>query len=377
MNDSGRAMMRLLFAFLLVFSATFSPAIGGPAEDPFLNRLILFVGGDGGFTYISTKDTSELSRKGYQLDAKGLLSYSWSDITLDAGGGWFYNRTKESAGSGAVLRDSLSMKAAFAKVAGRYRFTPYWEAGLLNHILFGADTRFETAPSQEKNVNWLIGLEAVYRLPVSFPLQLSASVMTDVTIPNRQVYLVLVGIQAGLPIYTPPTPTPEPTATPTPEPTATPTPEPVATATPLPTPTPMPGITRTYVFNLHQIQFEFDSAKLHPASMKMLKNLGSFLAKNPEAWGKLTVEGHTDRIGTAEYNMRLSQKRAQNVLAILLSEGVKSSSVEAIGYGFSRPRVDAKTKSAYQMNRRVEFKLQGIQKPEIMDRFFHKMNDDY
>ncbi len=344
---------------------------GDPKTDPFWHRFMLFVGADGGYQYTSSDAAAELSKNGYQLDAKGLVSYSWKDVTVDGGGGWFYNYGVGNASGGTVLRDRLTMKAGFARLAGRYRFTPRWEAGLLNHILFGADTRFQTTLAAEKNVNWLTGVEAVYRIPFKFPVQLSGAFLTDVTIPDRQVYQFLFGVQVGFPFLTYPK-----EATPTP----TPTPTPAPTAVPSPTPTVAPPVTviiRTYSFDLQRIQFDFNKADIRPVSMPMLQELGGFLAQHPDAWDKLTVEGHTDNRGTAAYNQGLSERRAENVRKVLIAQGVKESSVTSVGYGLSKPLLRENTREARRQNRRVEFKVEGIHKPDLVDEFFRKLNRKY
>jgi OOP family OmpA-OmpF porin len=146
-------------------------------------------------------------------------------------------------------------------------------------------------------------------------------------------------------------------------------------------PTPPPTVIRTYirnyVFDLKRIQFAFDSAKVRPASLPLLKELGTFLSSNSEAWEKLTIEGHTDRRGTAAYNQKLSERRAESVRAILTSNGVDPTRIRVEGYGFAKPLANQRTKEAYAKNRRVEFRMEGIKQPETMDKFFRELNRNY
>jgi outer membrane protein OmpA-like peptidoglycan-associated protein len=370
-----------LVASLVLTSAAHaqSSAKGDPEKDMFWHNLYLFVGGDVGYNYISTNDAAELNKHGYQLEPKGLLSYSWRDITADVGGGWLFNRSIGNASSGAVLRDKLTMKAGFARVAGRYRFTPHWEAGLLNRVLFGADTRFQTTMAQEKKVNWLMGPEVVYRIPFRFPVQLSGAFLTDLTVSSRQAYQFLFGVQVGFPIFYGAEKKPAPAPTPEPAPLATP--EPTVIPTPAPTPTPqvilVPSVTRIYSFDLRRIQFDFDKSTIKPQSMPLLEELGSFLAKHPDAWDKLSVEGHADNTGPAAYNQKLSQARAESVRGVLIGQGAKESAVTAVGYGLTRPLVKENTREARRRNRRVEFHIEGVHQPQLMDEFFRKLNLNY
>lgn len=349
---------------------------GDPATDPFWNRLMIFAGVDGGYNYVSTSDSSELSKHGYQVAPLGFLSYSFKHFTIDGGGGWLYNRSVGNQSSGALVRDKVTTKAGFVRLAGRYRFTPMWELGVKNHLLLGADARFQTSQPISNHVSWFVGPEAVFRVPLRFPLQFSAAFMTDATISNRQVYQFLVGAQIGFPLQKPRTvATPTPTPTPTPEPT----PEPTAVPTVVPTPEPTPAVvpSRTYSFELRPVEFDFDSAKLRPESMAMVARLGRFLHANPEAWGTMIVEGHTDSRGPDEYNRKLSQNRASAVRKVLMEQGIPAQKLAAIGYGESRPRIKAETKVAWQKNRRVDFTVEGIKDPDLLDAFFRELNRKY
>jgi OmpA-OmpF porin, OOP family len=371
-----RSRATILILLILFGSALAGQDKGNPEYDPFWHRLFLFSGVDGGYDHLSTGDPAELSKHGIQGDAEGFLSWSWTDVTVETGGGWFYNVSSGNDAGSSVSHDKITTKAAFGRVSGRYRFTPNWEVGLTNRVLFGADTRFQTTLAQAKKVNLLLGPEAVYRFPFRFPLQLSAAFLTDVTISNRQIYQILLGAKVGFPLM-PEIGTATPTPTPPPEPTATP--EPTITPTPLPTPTPTVIVvkTKSYVFDLQRIEFDFDRSTLRPHSKKMLEDLGTFLAKHSDAWDKLTVEGHTDERGSFAYNQKLSERRAAAVRQELLRYGVKPESVGSAGFSYSRPRVPKSNPDAWQRNRRVEFKFEGIRNQDLLDDYFRRWNRDY
>ena len=67
-----------------------------------------------------------------------------------------------------------------------------------------------------------------------------------------------------------------------------------------------------------------------------------------------TVEGHTDSRGTPDSNQLLSERRAQAVMNFLVSQGIPSSSIKAVGVGQTRPIADNSSRSGRQQNRRVE-----------------------
>lgn len=105
-----------------------------------------------------------------------------------------------------------------------------------------------------------------------------------------------------------------------------------------------------------QIYFEFDSAKLELRSRAALDGVAEVLNAHLD-FPVIRVEGHTDWRGPAEYNLRLSQRRAESVVRYLVTEGgVSKLRLVAEGYGETRPLVpDAKTEEDLARNRRVEF----------------------
>jgi outer membrane protein OmpA-like peptidoglycan-associated protein len=111
------------------------------------------------------------------------------------------------------------------------------------------------------------------------------------------------------------------------------------------------GQTRLLVF------FDFDKAELKKESLPDLKRAAQFLKTNPT----LTIEiaGHTDSLGTEDYNTTLSQDRAESVMRYLLSIGVSKDRMRARGYGEAQPVADNATEEGQANNRRVEMKVMG------------------
>lgn len=105
---------------------------------------------------------------------------------------------------------------------------------------------------------------------------------------------------------------------------------------------------------LEGVNFEFNSATLTAASSDVLDRV----AESMVAWPDVRVEvgGHTDTVGTAEYNMDLSQRRADAVKAYLVSKGVAADHMETHGYGFDKPVATNDTAEGRAKNRRVELK---------------------
>jgi outer membrane protein OmpA-like peptidoglycan-associated protein len=115
-------------------------------------------------------------------------------------------------------------------------------------------------------------------------------------------------------------------------------------------------ITKNQLQILDQVKFVTGSAKLSPASNKLLDNIARVLLSHLEIW-KVKVEGHTDNVGNSEKNLKLSQDRAASVVAYLVKKGVAPERLEAAGFGDTKPIDDNSTKKGRTQNRRVEFNI--------------------
>ena len=100
------------------------------------------------------------------------------------------------------------------------------------------------------------------------------------------------------------------------------------------------------------IYFEFDSAVLNPASDEAIAAIGGLLTRHAD-W-TVTIEGHTDSIGTSIANQSLSEQRANAVRSRLTSRGVAAARLRAVGYGQTKPRESNSTIAGRARNRRVE-----------------------
>jgi outer membrane protein OmpA-like peptidoglycan-associated protein len=117
------------------------------------------------------------------------------------------------------------------------------------------------------------------------------------------------------------------------------------------------------VLTLADIQFEAGSAELRESSLINLENLAEYLLQ--EHSGKqIRVEGHTDSSGAAEFNLRLSQSRAETVADFLVARGVSGANIRAIGFGEEFPIMANTTDANRKQNRRVEVIIEGAELPE-------------
>ncbi len=103
------------------------------------------------------------------------------------------------------------------------------------------------------------------------------------------------------------------------------------------------------------IQFSSGSARVSPRSYELLDNTAKILTEFADL--KLEIAGHTDSAGSARFNKRLSQRRADAVLEYLKNKGIDEARLTAVGYGEEQPIASNKTRAGRSQNRRIEFKL--------------------
>lgn len=103
------------------------------------------------------------------------------------------------------------------------------------------------------------------------------------------------------------------------------------------------------------VPFETNSARLLPEANAVLDDVVQVLKDAPEM--RLRIEGHTDADGSEEFNLELSQQRAEAVKRYLVSKGISASRLEALGLGETRPIDTNRTPAGRARNRRVEFHI--------------------
>lgn len=101
------------------------------------------------------------------------------------------------------------------------------------------------------------------------------------------------------------------------------------------------------------IEFDFDRATIRPESLPLLERIADAMKAHPSL--VVEVRGHTDDRGTDAYNLRLSQRRAEEVVDALVAMGVDRSRLRAVGFGKSRPLVPNTSEENRARNRRTEF----------------------
>jgi OmpA-OmpF porin, OOP family len=291
-----------------------------------------------------------------------------SVIDLQFGG--LYGRSRQD--SYDYRQETLGADVLF--MFSRQAFRPYVVAGLgitrdripFTNFGFRGATRTESSPSLNAGLGFQldlsdrIALQLDGRRLVSF---ISASKNGSYRINNNYfglgINFAFGGPAKSAPVVKAEAPAPAPKVVappPAPAPVPAPAPAPRAEPTPAPPPPPAPRMERITLADTEL--FAFDRAELKMPQPK-LDEIANTLNANPQI-GNIVVSGHTDLLGTDQYNQRLSQRRADAVKAYLVKQGVPSSRISAVGKGETQPVVQCSQKArpalikCLEPNRRVE-----------------------
>jgi outer membrane protein OmpA-like peptidoglycan-associated protein len=114
---------------------------------------------------------------------------------------------------------------------------------------------------------------------------------------------------------------------------------------------------RGLIVKMSDVLFDTGKYTLKPEAREKLAKVSGILLAYPNL--KVQVEGYTDNVGGDQYNLTLSQQRADGVRAYLVSQGVSPDNITATGYGMSNPVADNSTAAGRAQNRRVNLVVSG------------------
>lgn len=107
------------------------------------------------------------------------------------------------------------------------------------------------------------------------------------------------------------------------------------------------------------VTFGFDSSELTPSARSALNDVSAVLTEYSET--RVNIAGHTDSTGAADYNQRLSERRAESVGNYLAQSGVQRQRLSMVGHGLTQPVANNDTEAGRAQNRRVEITLTPMQ----------------
>jgi outer membrane protein OmpA-like peptidoglycan-associated protein len=114
---------------------------------------------------------------------------------------------------------------------------------------------------------------------------------------------------------------------------------------------------RGLIVNMSDVLFDTGSYTLKPGAREKLAKISGIVLAHPGL--NLQIEGHTDSVGSDEFNQMLSERRADSVRDFLAQQGVPASSISARGFGKTQPVASNDTPEGRQRNRRVELVVNG------------------
>jgi outer membrane protein OmpA-like peptidoglycan-associated protein len=114
---------------------------------------------------------------------------------------------------------------------------------------------------------------------------------------------------------------------------------------------------RGLIVNINDVLFDFNKYTLKPEAREKMARVAGILEAYPGL--KIRLEGHTDSVGTDEYNQKLSEQRADAVRGYLMDQGVPAGALSAVGYGKADPVASNDTAAGRQKNRRVDMVVSG------------------
>ncbi|MCA2959841.1 MAG: OmpA family protein [Silvanigrellales bacterium] len=327
--------------------------------------VALFLGLDLGVIKSITELTDiETDKQGTQVGGRLVGSVYPENWVFDLGLGWFYSSisgqerlTDPQTGQRDEKFSDVKVitYAAFAELAGRYRLTKNWQLGLAFDAMFGEDLSF-SSEANPAAVTGLVGLQLFYGVPEkTADIRWGLSAFTDITVPERQLYWVLLSVQLGLPLVKPDTIYREKSLVSMRDKVER---EEVKKFVPK-------VVTKDVVkFVLHQDTLRFPPRKaiLGNENQRFIIDLANTLKSVSEFWEDITVEGYVAPdsmgMGNESMNLRLSSARAAAVRNALVASGVSSTKAKSRGFGSGKPYDSTNALSA--LNERIELSFGGV-----------------
>src|SRR5690606_31692086 len=103
-----------------------------------------------------------------------------------------------------------------------------------------------------------------------------------------------------------------------------------------------------------KVLFDLNRSRVKHEGRRALRAIITLFEQHPE-WIEMRVEGHADSTGPADFNLELSQRRAERVRDVMVKLGMDPAKISHKGFGETVPRVEGTSEEALQKNRRVEF----------------------
>ncbi|MEN6473641.1 MAG: OmpA family protein [Syntrophaceae bacterium] len=295
------------------------------------------------------------------------LGYDFSrNWGIEAAGDYLTTKSDADLGDATVYGGRLE---ALYYYAPDEKLVPYFAVGAGGRSLKYDD--FSDLDRGHFLVDWGLGVK--YSLSDSLALRadIRHMILINDTIQNLEATLgisYLIGGDKPAPVVEEVAPVVvEPAPAPAPAPVVEPTPAPV----PMPVvPVPAPTVMEKEIIEKGRatldIKFRTNKADIQPQYHAELAEFATVMKKHPDL--KVVIEGHTDNVGSAPFNQKLSQRRADSVKRYMTEKfGIDASRLKAKGYGLSMPIASNATAAGKAKNRRVEAVVEYMDKKIIKE----------
>lgn len=327
----------------------------------------LGVGADIG--YMTTQPNNpgiEQSRSGMYSAIFGLITIQQQDVVFDLGIGWGNASLKVDNIQAAIdaldaegITDEDKREASAKAINTSYGIGEFaarmrWDglqAGLVLDVGFGVDTSFGSNV-EDATPNLFVGPEIIFQHDFNERNALFSraglKLVTDVSIAERQVYILAVNVALGMPIAKPETIIKERTE--------------IKTEVRYKTKIKKEVVHRyqdRYLIDAGIVHFVTGKSDLNNTIESYLRALSQYLTDHAQQWDKILIVAHTDVRGGAKLNEKLSMNRANKVADIFKFSGIGSEKIEIKSLSFADPVMEQKDKVSYARNRRVELTILG------------------
>ena len=316
-----------------------------------LDELTMFAGASAGYTQIHGSDVDGTGQ-GRNNSAFGLLSPRRGSWRYDLGLGWQQTRLKGRSEKGEVF-DMITQSAAI-DFNPSYVFGHGWQIGPLASLLTGTDLRYGLdSESSSQILMWGARLSYEWLAVGSWRMRAFAQVAVESTLLERQVRSGTLGLMIGLPLGSKDRGT-------------------VATTASV-----SPAESKQDVrisLNPEMVFFRTASAGVKPEVQELLRMVAVQVEQQHISVDSIDVIGHADQRGSASYNLKLSQRRAQSIRDYLESSGVERAKIHVQALGYQQLRDRANTPKAWAVNRRVELIFRGVSEPEKLRALLQRLD---
>jgi outer membrane protein OmpA-like peptidoglycan-associated protein len=293
----------------------------------------------------------ESEKSGYTLAAGGVLTFYTKSLAMDAGLGVYSGSVtgsviKQPSGCATADNERIEFTTASVIISPKWRLTESMELGPILLTTAGADASYSPDLDADTIPRFYGGLQLAHSWadPMAYNLRVGLYGMFSLNNGDRAVSMFGVSATAGIPLTKPQTI--------------------VQTKVEYKTRTRTKTVEKVvyqpiYVFQTHSINFETDSSNLTRESEAFVYEIGASLSESRDAWEVMEIGGHTDKTGSDEKNVRLSQERAESVKRALIQKDIPEGRISAKGYGSSMPLVEGEDSVSLAKNRRVEISFSG------------------